>query len=235
MIETAIIYSRTNSKRLKNKAFKKVTKNRNLIERVIENTIKIRSIKKIILATTKSKKDLKFTKYKKKYNIEVFRGSTNDVIDRTISCAKKYHFNFFLRVCGDRPFFDYNHINNLIINLNKKDINKDLITNNKKNKFVDQGLTIEIVSAHSLQKIRSKYKLSKHKIENLTSFYYKNSKKFNIKYLKAPKNWFLKNKYTIDDISDLKRMKDVISKVGYNNFSIKKANQIIKDYDKKIK
>ena len=36
--------------------------------------------------------------------------------------------------------------------LNKKKINYQLISNNKKNKIVDQGLTIEILSASALKK-----------------------------------------------------------------------------------
>ena len=57
---------------MKNKAFKKIYKNKYLIERVIENTLKIKSISNIILATTSSKKDLRFSNLKKKYDIKIF-------------------------------------------------------------------------------------------------------------------------------------------------------------------
>ena len=230
MINTAIIYSRINSKRLKNKAFKKIYNNKYLIERVIENTLKIKSIKNIILATTSSKKDLRFLKLKKKYNIEIFRGSTNDLIERTIKCSVKYEFDHFLRICGDRPFFDYNYIDNLLVSLNKSKKNKyQLITNNKKNKLVDQGLTIEILSAKSLKVLKNKKYLSKYNSENITSYFYQNSEKFKIKYINSPKNWFLNNKYTVDTLRDLNNMRLLISKIGYNNFNINKANRILKN------
>lgn len=229
MINTAIIYSRTNSKRLKNKAFKKIYKNQYLIERVIENIIKIKSIKNIILATTSSKKDLRFLKLKKKYNIEIFRGSTNDLMQRTIKCSRKYEFDHFLRVCGDRPFFDYRYIDKIINGLNrKKKINYQLITNNKKSKLVDQGLTIEILSAKSLKLIKKNKNVSKFNLENITSYFYQYSKKFKIKYINVPKNWFLNNKYTVDTLKDLNKMKFLISKIGYNNFNINKANNILR-------
>jgi len=230
LINTAIIYSRINSKRLKNKAFKKIYNNKYLIERVIENTLKIKSIKNIILATTSSKKDLRFLKLKKKYNIEIFRGSTNDLIERTIKCSVKYEFDHFLRICGDRPFFDYNYIDNLLVSLNKSKKNKyQLITNNKKNKLVDQGLTIEILSAKSLKVLKNKKYLSKYNSENITSYFYQNSEKFKIKYINSPKNWFLNNKYTVDTLRDLNNMRLLISKIGYNNFNINKANRILKN------
>ncbi len=222
LIRTAIIYTRTDSKRLKNKALIKVYKNKSLIESVVENTLKIKSINKVIIATTKSKNDLIFSKILKKYKINFFYGSTNDLINRTINCSKKYNFNYFLRVCGDRPFFSYNYINNTIIKLNKKNNNYDLISNNKLEKKVDQGLTVEIISAKSLQKL-TKIKTSKYNKENLTSYFYNNQNKFKIFYLNSPKNWFLNNKYTIDTKKDLKKMKYIISNIGYNKFNIKKC------------
>ena len=231
MINTAIIYSRINSKRLKSKALLKVYKKKCLIEKVVENTLKIKSIKKIIIATTKSKEDKIFEKILKKYEIDFFYGSTNNLIERTIECSQKYNFDYFLRICGDRPFFSFSHIDSIISNINfKNKIKFDLISNNKKKKLVDQGLTIEIISSNSLKKLKLKKDLTKYNLENITSYYYQNYKKFNINYLKSPKNWFLKNKYTIDDKNDLKKMRRIISKVGYNNFDIGMANKIIRKF-----
>ena len=231
MINTAIIYSRINSKRLKSKALLKVYKKKCLIEKVVENTLKIKSIKKIIIATTKSKEDKIFEKILKKYKIDFFYGSTNNLIERTIECSQKYNFDYFLRICGDRPFFSFSHIDSIISNINLKNKKKfDLISNNKKKKLVDQGLTIEIISSNSLKKLKLKKNLTKYNLENITSYYYQNYKKFNINYLKSPKNWFLKNKYTIDDKNDLKKMRRIISKVGYNNFDIRMADKIIRKF-----
>lgn len=229
MIDTAIIYTRTNSKRLKNKALLKIYRNKCLIEKVVENTIKIKPIKKIILATTNSDSDKIYEKILKKYNIKYFYGSTNNLIDRTIKCSEKYKFNYFLRVCGDRPFFSYSYIQSLILKLNqKKNIYYDLISNNKKNKLVDQGLTVEILSAEFLKNLSIKKKFDAYQLENISSYYYQNYKKFKILYVKSPKNWFLKNKYTIDTIQDLQKMKKIISKIGYDKFNITKANKLMK-------
>ena len=136
MINTAIIYSRINSKRLKSKALLKVYKKKCLIEKVVENTLKIKSIKRIIIATTKSKEDKIFEKILKKYEIDFFYGSTNNLIERTIECSQKYNFDYFLRICGDRPFFSFSHIDSIISNFNlKNQIKFDLISNNKKKKI----------------------------------------------------------------------------------------------------
>ena len=227
MIDTAIIYTRTNSKRFKNKALVKVYKNKSLIESVVQNTFKIKSIKKIIVATTKSKKDLIFEKILKKYKVKFFYGSTNDLIDRSLKCSSKFKFDYFIIICGDRPFFSYKYIDDTVTRLNKSPIRYDLITNNNINKTVDQGLTVEIISSSSLKRIKKK-KLSKYNLENITSYFYKNPKNFNIYYLKSPKNWFLNHKYTIDKPEDLNKMRIIISRVGYNKFNLKKCVSIYK-------
>ena len=120
MINTALIYSRLNSKRLKNKALLKIYKDKCLVEKVIQNTLKIKAIENIILVTTRSERDKIFEKKFQKYPIKFFYGSTNNLIKRTIDCSKKFHFDYFLRVCGDRPFYSYKYINNIILKLNNK-------------------------------------------------------------------------------------------------------------------
>tara|TARA_Y100000768_G_C23554030_1_gene485078 strand:+ start:158 stop:562 length:405 start_codon:yes stop_codon:yes gene_type:complete len=134
LIDTAVIYSRLNSKRLKKKALLKIYKKKTLIDKVVQNTLKIKSIKNIIIATTKFDEDKIFERKFKKNKINFFYGSTNNLIKRTVDCSKKYNFKYFLRICGDRPFFSHLRINKIISNLNKKKIDYDLITNNKKKK-----------------------------------------------------------------------------------------------------
>ena len=65
-------------------------------------------------------------------------------------------------------------------------------------------------------------------LENITSYFYKNPNNFKIYYLKSPNNWFLKHKYTIDNLEDLNKMKKIISKVGYNKFNLKKCISVYK-------
>ena len=174
------------------------------MKKLLKIHLKLNQLKKLLLQQHLEKK-IKNLNHLKKYNIKVFQGSTNDLMERTINCSKKYKFNYFLRVCGDRPFFDYKYIDKLISELNSlKNIKYDLISNNKKDKFVDQGLTVEILSINSLKNINRIF-LNKYNKENITSFYYDNPKKFNIKYIKSPTNWFRNNKYTIDTIEDLKK------------------------------
>ncbi len=64
---SAIIFCRIGSQRLKAKATQKIN-NLTLLENVIENTKKIKGLKKIILATTNRKRDDILVKIAKKKN-----------------------------------------------------------------------------------------------------------------------------------------------------------------------
>ena len=76
----AIIQARMNSSRLTGKMFKKIGKY-SIIEWVIKRLKKVKSIDRIILATSK-KIDRKLKIISKKLNIDYFAGSEKDVLGR---------------------------------------------------------------------------------------------------------------------------------------------------------
>tara|TARA_B100001964_G_scaffold224687_1_gene271771 strand:- start:389 stop:1105 length:717 start_codon:yes stop_codon:yes gene_type:complete len=216
---TAIIFSRLNSKRLFRKSLIKIS-NKTLIQHIIDRLKKINEINEIILATSKSKIDKELVKVAIKNNIKIFRGSENNVLKRTYECINKYKINFFLRVCGDRIFFDNKFINSVLKNLktNSKLTKKyDLISNNSKEKKVDQGLTVEFVSKKCIKKIISKKKINSYNKEHITSYIYENLDKFSFKRIRSPGHHFHKLKYTIDVKKDVLKAKKIIAKLKKND------------------
>ena len=213
---SGIIYSRLSSTRLKNKALIRV-KGKYLIEHVIEEAKKISSLNKIILATTKKKEDLIFKQIAKKKKIKFFRGSELNLIKRTTDCCNKFKINYFLRICGDRPYFDHKKINIIIKKLKRKKLTFDFVTSNLNNK-ADEGLTIEIINVKFLKRI-NKLGLSSFDKEHLTRKMYnlQNSKNFIFKNIKLPKYYFFNLKHSIDTSEDLERFKFVITNVKKND------------------
>ena len=214
---SAIIYSRLNSKRLKNKAIIKIGK-KTLIEQVIDNVKKIKNIDNIILATTNLKNDKKLTEIATKNKINFFCGSKSNLINRTIECSKKYNFDYFLRVCGDRFYFDYNMIDLQLKKIKEKNIQFDMMSSNVVRK-VDQGLTIEVVSAKALKKIvLNNKRISNYNKEHLTSIFYKFRDKHNIKTIKLPSYFYNGFKYTVDIKKDIERIKFISNNIKKNSF-----------------
>lgn len=226
----AIIYSRLNSRRLHQKGLLEIG-GKKLIDHVIDRTKKIKNIENIILATSKSKIDYKLEDIAKKKKILFFQGSEKNVLKRTNDCLKKYKFDFILRICGDRIFFDNIFINNLLkkIKKNKHKLNKYDIFSNLHNGRVDPGLTIEIISKKCLNKMETKFKLSTFNKEHITSFIYQNLSKFKISKIRVAHYHSKGLKYTIDNKKDVIFAKKTLSKLNKNDlYKFKKIYEVSK-------
>lgn len=178
-----IIQARTSSKRLPGKVLLKL-RNKTILEIIIQKLQKIRIKKKIYIVTSKNKNDDPIEKIAKKNNINLFRGSLNNVASRYYNVIlNNSEFEYFLRVNCDSPFLDIKIINLLLKKIKEK---YDIITNVKIRTF-PKGQSVELVSSKFFLKNYKKivslsdkehvtkklYKLNKSKIFN-----YKLSKDF---------------------------------------------------------
>ena len=211
-----IIYSRVSSGRLGKKALIKLSNQKKLIEQVICQAKLIVPAKQIILATTRKIEDLNLCKIAKKYKINYFRGSNNDLISRTIDCCKKFKINFFFRYCADRPIIDIKKIKRCISS--SKKIRFDLMTTNYGNDKIDEGFTIEIFNASSFKKMLN-YELTDNDKEHIANYFYKKQKMFFIKKIKFSKNFKKGYKYTIDSVKDLSKMNFILKNYNPNNIN----------------
>ena len=118
-----IIQARLGSTRLPGKVLFPGADNKPLLLNLFERIKKSKYIDKIIIATTKLKNDFKIVKICKKNNIEYFRGSNKNVLDRYYKCALKYKAKKVLRITADCPLLDYKFIDNFIYKSQKKKLN----------------------------------------------------------------------------------------------------------------
>ena len=81
---------------------------------VVDRVKRTKLIDQVIVATSINSADKKIVGFCKKNNIEVFRGSQNDVLDRYFKCAKKYKADFGVRITADCPLIDPQLIDDLI-------------------------------------------------------------------------------------------------------------------------
>lgn len=126
---------------------------------VIRQTRASRHIKDVIIATTSSSEDDAIVNYCKKNNLNYFRGSKEDVLDRYYKCAKKFNCNQVVRITSDCPLIDPNIIDKIITKFLKNSY--DYVANNlekKKNNWENstcnfpQGMTVEISTFKALEK-----------------------------------------------------------------------------------
>ena len=194
-----IITARSKSSRYPNKILENINSKYKSIDILIQRSKKIGL--PIILATSNLKADNILCNYvKKKYNVEIFRGSNKNKIERWYKCFKKYKISIACMVDGDDICFDYN--------LYKKYKNKNYFYGHKKNLIT--GVFLNIINFDSIFKI---YEKSKNHID--TEMIEPFVKKSNIKKKIIISDKIYQNKkirLTFDYLEDLKLFKIIFSK-----------------------
>ena len=84
------IEARLDSTRLPGKVIYPLSGKTTVLDVLIQRIKKSKNINKIILATSKKKKNSKVIKIAKKNKIFFFRGSENNVLERLVKCTKNY-------------------------------------------------------------------------------------------------------------------------------------------------
>ena len=225
----AIIVARSKSKRLPNKALKKICGFATL-DHLIRRVKKSKMVDQIILCTTKYKEDLSIVKIAKKNKIKSFRGENNNVLKRMLSSLKNKKVDHIVRITGDDILIDPDYLDIAI--------RSHLRTNSDytDHKNLPSGTETEIFSLNLLKNIMLT-SFSSEDSEYLTNYVIDNKNEYLCN--SAPVKYSHKKKIrlTIDTQKDFKkvstflnRMKDKEKLFNYN------MNDIIKFFkEDKIK
>tara|TARA_B100000787_G_scaffold29639_1_gene19777 strand:+ start:4068 stop:4775 length:708 start_codon:yes stop_codon:yes gene_type:complete len=234
MVKTisAIIQAREDSSRLPNKVLKKIINNENSISLIIKRLNKSKYIKKIIVAVPHESK--KFDYLKKKFkNIELFKGSKHNVLDRYYNAAFFFNITTIVRITSDCPLIDYKLLDKMLKDFKKYKVN--YYSNCILRSFPD-GYDIEIFDFKSLAFAKKNAK-SLYDKEHVTSYLLKSKKIKKRNYAISPNLYFLR--CTLDNINDLKFIRKIYRffapKIyfGYEDFKklfYKKPNFFIKKW-----
>lgn len=174
----AIIQARSGSTRLPNKIFMKLAKISNL-HHVYSRVSKSEFTDQIVIATTNKSIDNRVEEFCRDNNINFFRGSEDDVLDRFYRCAKSLNLGLkdnIVRITADCPLIDPSLIDNVIdFHIN----NKFDYTSNAINPTFPDGLDVEVFSFESLKIAWENAKLLSER-EHVTPYMKNNKQKFNI-------------------------------------------------------
>ena len=219
-----IIQARSSSKRLPNKVLFRLGK-RSILEHVIDRVKKVYFKKRIIIATTKNKKDQKIAQIAKKNECLFFRGSEKNVLKRYFDCSKKFKLKTIIRICSDSPFIDPKIIEkgyNIFIKKKYDYVSNIIIPS------YPAGMSVEIFNFKSLQKA-NKSKTDDKEKEHVTPYIYRNKKIFKIKNFKAKKN-YKKYRFTIDykkDFIAMKNLNTILINSKKENFDLNYLTKLI--------
>ena len=219
-----ILYARMSSKRFPGKVLKKVYDNKNILQIVINNLKKIKAHNNLIVATSNLNVDKKIIEFCKKNKIRYFLGDHKNVFLRTKMCIKKNNLKYFVRICGDRPFFDV-FLMKKMIKLMVSD-KYDIITNASPRTY-PKGLTCEVAKSKIFEQVNSK-KLSKKDKEHIFDYFYK-SKEYNIYNFKSNfKKKFINENFCIDIKDDILKIKKIFFFMKKKKINAKNLEKLLK-------
>jgi len=203
-----IIQARMGSSRLPGKVMKKIDNKNHLLDFVINQLKSSKKIEKIVVATTNLKEDDLICSKLSSKNIDFFRGSSEDVLDRYYQCAKKFSINIIVRITADNPLIDPNIVDLVIDEFIHHKC--DYASNTLKRTF-PYGTEVEVFSFKSLEKAWKNAKKPSER-EHVTPFIYDIKNGFILYNVQQKQNLsFLR--YTVDQNEDLELVKEIIKNI----------------------
>lgn len=211
MIVLGVIQARMGSSRLPGKIMKEI-KGIPMIGHVCSRVEKS-SVDKVIVATTQLPEDDVVEAYCQKRGWDVFRGSSDDVLDRYYQTALNYFltpFDGVVRVTADCPLIDPDIID-LCIKKMKKDNIVDYITNCFPLRTFPRGLDVGLVRFGVLKRVRYKAFRPPHK-EHVTKYITDYPTQFVIKGLTYQED-YSHLRLTVDEQVDFDLVQEVINRL----------------------
>jgi spore coat polysaccharide biosynthesis protein SpsF len=207
----AIIQARMGSTRLPGKVLLQI-KDKPILWHIVNRLKFSKYINSVVISTSTSNADDEIELFAKKNNIDYFRGSEDDVLDRMYKTALKFSADVIIRITGDCPCVDPFLIDDLIAMFNSQKYDfvgvatGAGVINIKEKKFPD-GLDAECFSFETLKKT---WKNAKSQVdrEHVTPYMWKEKGRFRNGTLYS-KNDYSNIRLTLDHKEDLNFIKKI--------------------------
>ena len=214
MATIAIIQARMGSTRFPGKIMKELN-GKPILQHIVDFLKYSKMIDKVVIATTDLEEDNIVNSFAKKLEIDCFRGSSENVLERFYKCAKKFNANLILRLTADNPLINPKIIDDLI-NLCKH-YNCDYTSNCLHPTYPYGYSTCEVFTFSTLTKLYETQKDPK-SLEHVTYFITKNPNLFTIREINAPQNLSRPSwKLSVDTPNDYFKMQKIFSSLYHEN------------------
>jgi spore coat polysaccharide biosynthesis protein SpsF len=211
-----IIQVRMSSSRLPGKALLPVL-GRPLLSWVISRVKLARTLDRIVVATTLEADDDRIVGLCRQEEVECFRGSKDDVVDRFYRCAVRYSPAGILRITADCPLIDPEIIDMVVGKFLSTGGSLDLVSNDG-DSYPD-GLDAGIYSFRALERIHREAYLPSDR-EHITPYIWSHPELFSVEVLPCSEN-LSHFRLTVDYEEDLDLVRKVYAALYPSNPSFK--------------
>lgn len=227
MNTVVIIQARTGSSRFPEKVLE-IIKEKPLLIHVIERVKLSHQIDNVVIATTTKKSDDKIVALCNLNNIDCFRGSEDNVLERYYQAARQHDATRVVRITSDCPLIDPNILDEMLI---LSDQNPQSIVYNGGNELdkrtFPRGLDVEIFPFEYLESAYLNAK-EQYQKEHVTPFIYENNEK--LMYKSQENNSDLR--WTVDTEEDMRLVKTIYDYLykGEHNFFYKEIFDLVQKH-----
>jgi len=213
-----IIQARTGSTRMPEKVIQPFFQEQTILDLLLEKAKKLNV--PTVLATTVNPFDDHICALAQKHQVQVFRGSENDVLERFVQAAQQNKFSKIIRVCADNPFLDLTGLHTLVAEFEQSDADYlgFQLAGNKPSILTHFGFWAEAVRLDALEKAAT---LTSEKLyhEHVTNYIYGNPDLFNIQFIPADPLVFSRTdiRMTLDTPEDFEIQKEIYASISKEN------------------
>ncbi len=202
----AVIQARMESVRLPGKAMLELA-GKPLLAHVIERTLAIAGIDRVVLATGNGAENMQLVELAKSMDIDFFIGSPENVLERYYYTAHAYGGDYIVRVTGDNPFTDPDYASMVVDIALESGADLCAIPN------LPLGAAVEVIKREALNEAFEMSEKQYH-FEHVTPFIKEHSELFHIE--RHPvhiANPFKNLRLTVDTPEDYKLAKIIFEKL----------------------
>ncbi|MBE2219555.1 MAG: glycosyltransferase family protein [Ignavibacteria bacterium] len=211
-----IIQARTGSTRMPGKVMLEAA-GKPLLLHMIERVQQAKFAGKIVVATTCEPEDDIIAELCAHNNVECFRGSTNDLLDRHYKAALSFSADVVLKIPSDCPLIDPAVIDRVIEYFIRHRNQFDYVSNLHPATYPD-GFDVEIFSFNALYKAcRNAYK--EYEREHTTPFIWNNPGMFKLGNIawETGKDLSRSHRFVLDYSEDFYVIKEIFERLYYSN------------------
>ena len=179
-----IIQARMGSKRLPEKSMRTLC-GKPLLYYVIHRVKMAETLDTVVLATSANSENDVLENLARDLDIEVYRGSEEDVLGRFVEAAQAFNSDVIVRVCADNPLIAPGEIDRIVRHHIESNVDYSFNHVPRKGNNYPDGLGAEVIDFMVLKKIANTAQSPYHR-EHVTTYIWENSNEFSIETMQAP-------------------------------------------------
>ena len=221
MKTVAIIQARTGSTRLPGKVLADIG-GRSMLARVVRRASRAQRIDAVVVATTNQDSDQALVDAGQRLGVEVFRGSEDDVLDRTYRAAKACGAQAVVRITSDCPLIDPAVVDGVV---GAFEAERPDYASNTQDRTFPRGLDTEVMTFEALERAWNEAR-KPYQRAHVTAYLYQHPETFRVLQVTGEED-FSAHRWTVDTEADLQLVRAIYRRFDDDTFGWRQVLEVL--------